>query len=137
MILILISLAVFLLLQMVPGDVAVALLGDGASPEDYQALRVKLGLDKPVFVQYLRWASNLLRGDFGTSLVSRYPVAHLYLQRLPYTLQLTLCGMLFAVVTAIPAESRPPSGTTPGPTSSSAGWPRSAPRCRTSGWGCC
>jgi peptide/nickel transport system permease protein len=102
-ILVLISLAAFLLLQLVPGDVAIALLGDGASPEDYQALRVKLGLDRPIFVQYLLWARNLLRGDFGISLVSKYPVAHLYLQRLPFTLQLTLCGMLFAVATAIPA----------------------------------
>ena len=98
-----ISLATFLLLELVPGDAATALLGDGASTEDYQLLREKLGLDQPVYVRYARWAGSMLRGDFGTSLVSRYPVAHLYLQRLPYTIQLTLCGLLFAVVTAVPA----------------------------------
>jgi peptide/nickel transport system permease protein len=102
-ILFLISLATFLLLELVPGDAATALLGDGASTEDYQLLREKLGLDQPVYVRYARWAGSMLRGDFGTSLVSRYPVAHLYLQRLPSTIQLTLCGLLFAVVTAVPA----------------------------------
>jgi peptide/nickel transport system permease protein len=102
-ILFLISIATFMLLELIPGDVAVAMLGDMASEQDYQLLREKLGLDKPIYIRYLRWAGNILRGDFGISLVSKYPVGHLFLQRLPYTLQLTLCGMLFAVVTAVPA----------------------------------
>lgn len=102
-IILLVSFVTFLLLQLIPGDVAIALLGDGASSEDYQQLREKLGLDKPLVIRYLIWAGNMLQGDLGISLINKYPVSQLFMQRLPYTLQLALCGMLFAVLTGIPA----------------------------------
>ena len=70
-----ITLLVFLFLQLIPGDPAEALLGERASAEEIAKLREKLGLNKPLYVQYLTFLGNVLRGDLGTSAVSTIPVA--------------------------------------------------------------
>ena len=66
-----ISLVVFLLMQLIPGDVAQAMLGLTARPEDVANLREALGLNEPIYVQYVRWLGQVLRGDLGISLQQR------------------------------------------------------------------
>jgi peptide/nickel transport system permease protein len=102
-ILFIVSMVVFSLIQMIPGDVATAMLGEGASDQDYQNLRENLGLDKPVYVRYIKWAGNMISGDFGKSMISKFPVTQLFAQRLPYTVQLAVCGMIFAILLGVPA----------------------------------
>lgn len=101
-VLLLVSIAVFSLVFFIPGDVTLAILGDYAAEKDVIMLREKLGLDRPIYVQYLIWLGNLLRGDMGRSLTSKYPVAALIRQRLPNTIQLALCGMFLAVIIGLP-----------------------------------
>ena len=66
-VLFIISIAVFSLILLIPGDVAAAILGFDANEKDILILREKLGLDKPFHIQYLKWLGNMLRGDFGIS----------------------------------------------------------------------
>lgn len=101
-ILFIVSVVVFSLIQLIPGDVATAMLGEGASEEDYRLLRENLGLDKPFYIRYLIWAGNMLQGDMGQSSISKFPVTQLFAQRLPYTIQLALCGMALAVIISVP-----------------------------------
>lgn len=83
------SIALFLLLYVLPGDPAAFVLGDSATPIQLATLRHTLRLDQPVPLQYLYWLGSLLRGDLGDLLVNGYPVARLIAQRLPVALQLT------------------------------------------------
>jgi peptide/nickel transport system permease protein len=101
-ILLIVSVVVFLLVQLIPGDVATALLGEGASQQDYRILREHLGLDRPIYIRYLKWAGNLLQGDMGRSVINKFPVSQLFAQRLPYTVQLALFGMILAVLISVP-----------------------------------
>ena len=85
-----ISLIVFLMLHFTPGDPARAILGDTATQEEVEALRVELGLDQPLITQYLRYMFNLIfRLDMGTSYVSHRPVFSEILVRFPNTIILT------------------------------------------------
>jgi peptide/nickel transport system permease protein len=93
---------VFLLVRIAPGDPAAILAGDYATPESIQKIRVGLGLDKPIHVQFWNFVSSLLQGDLGRSLHSRLPVSHLILQRVEPTVALALSTLSFAVLTAIP-----------------------------------
>ncbi len=102
-VLFIVSVAVFSLILLIPGDVATAVLGLDANEKDIQIIREKLGLDKPVYIQYLRWLGNVLRGDFGRSLTTKHPVGMLFAQRLPVTIQLAVLGMLLAVMIGLPA----------------------------------
>jgi peptide/nickel transport system permease protein len=88
------SVALFVLLYVLPGDPAAFVLGDSATPVQLAALRHKLHLDEPVALQYVQWLGSLLHGDLGTSLVNNYPVARLIGQRLPVALQLTSGSLL-------------------------------------------
>jgi len=83
----------FILLQLVPGDAADALLGFGASADARQELRMKLGLDKPIPVQYYLWALRAARGDLGSSTQGGVPVMDLLKDRVKNTLILTLGGL--------------------------------------------
>lgn len=89
---------VFLLIHMVPGDPVVALLGDRASPSDYEALRTALGLDLPLGQQFWNFISGLPRGDWGVSMVSHKPVLEVIGERLPATGILAAAAMGFAVI---------------------------------------
>ena len=97
-----ISLVVFLLIQMVPGDVVSALLGMRTSPEAAAALRRMFGLDQPLPVQYARWAGAILRGDLGHSLRTGLPVSYLLVSRLAVTAELAGLGVLLAVLFGMP-----------------------------------
>lgn len=98
----LITVVVFLLVHIVPGDPARLILGDTAREVDVEALRVELGLDRPLAVQYLDYAQGLLRGDLGTSLRARVPVLELVATALPRTLVLTFAALGLAAVIGIP-----------------------------------
>ncbi len=95
-----VSLLVFSMLQLVPGDPVRAILGEStaANPEQVERIRQELGLDKPLHVQYLTYVGNVVRGDFGTSIRTRKPVLEQIMLRLPSTLELTLAGLGFAIV---------------------------------------
>ncbi|MDD5265144.1 MAG: ABC transporter permease [Candidatus Bipolaricaulis sp.] len=97
---------VFFSLQLAPGDPISMLIpaesGSGTSGEVVAALRAKYGLDKPVFIQYLVYLKNLVRLDLGQSISTDRPVAEALLSRYPATLELTICGLLVAVLIALP-----------------------------------
>lgn len=95
--------AVFLLIHLIPGDPVEVMLGESALPADREALRVRLGLDDPIGVQYARYLGGALAGDLGVSLHSGRPVWEVVGERLPATVQLTFAAMLVAAAIAVPA----------------------------------
>jgi len=96
------SVLVFLLLRLVPGDPAQVILGLRATPEGVAAIHRDLGLDLPVYQQYLVWMSNLLRGNLGVDYRSHQSVAELLATRIPVTVELAAVAMLMSIVIAIP-----------------------------------
>jgi ABC-type dipeptide/oligopeptide/nickel transport system permease component len=93
---------VFSLIHLVPGDPVQAMLGESASPQDIAELRGRLGLDRPLYVQYGVFLKQLVRGSLGTSLRTNRPVTQAIAERLPATLELAAAAMLFAIIVAIP-----------------------------------
>lgn len=93
---------VFVVVRVLPGDPAVAALGDYASKETVDALREKLGLNAPLWVQYLRFLANLVRGELGTSAITGYAVGSQIVKVLPHTIELTLSAILFGYLLGIP-----------------------------------
>ncbi len=98
-----ITLLVFGFLHLIPGDPAVVLLGERATPDQVTAVRSQLGLDKPLPVQYLTFLSNLLRFNLGTSIISGIPIATELRTRWPATFELSLAAMAIALIIGIPA----------------------------------
>jgi peptide/nickel transport system permease protein len=98
---------VFFVMMIVPGDPVMVMLGavDGAqvSREVYDAMRLRLGLDQPLIVQYFHWLFNVLQGDLGISITYRTPALEVILQRLSPTLYLMVGGTVIAVIIAVPA----------------------------------
>jgi dipeptide transport system permease protein len=92
----------FLLTRALPGDPAAYFAGPAATKEAVEQVRVKLGLDKPLLVQFFRYAGDLSRGDLGASLTTGQPVATEIRTRLPASAELTLLGLLLAVAAAVP-----------------------------------
>lgn len=101
-VLFLISAIVFFVTFLIPGDPAMVVLGQGATPEALEGVRARLGLDQPVVLRYFYWLRDVLQGNLGTSILSRQPVWDLISRSLPITLYLTTLAMLIAVVIAIP-----------------------------------
>ncbi len=101
-IVLLVSIMVFSLLQLIPGDPATVILGQEATPEAKAALRRELGLDRPLIVQYFSWLGRVVQGDLGRSLVDRSPVIEHIAQRLPVTLELTIGTFIIALLIAVP-----------------------------------
>ena len=93
---------VFSLIHLVPGDPAQAILGESAAPEDVIELRHRLGLDRPLYVQYVAFLRGAVVGDLGTSLRTREPVVGTIAARLPATFELALAAMGVAVLIALP-----------------------------------
>jgi peptide/nickel transport system permease protein len=102
-ILLLVSIMVFGLIHLIPGDPARVILGQEATPEAVAELRHELGLDQPLVIQYLTWLGNVLRGDLGKSLADGTPVIDQIKQRLPVTLELTIGTFIVALLIALPA----------------------------------
>jgi ABC-type dipeptide/oligopeptide/nickel transport system permease component len=93
---------VFALIHLVPGDPAVSMLGEGATTEEVNALRTKLGLDRPLLEQYVTFLSGLARGDFGMSFRFGTPVGREIAARIPNTALLALAAMAAALTIALP-----------------------------------
>ena len=93
---------VFFIVRILPGDPAMVILGDQASMEAIDALRARLGLDRPLIVQYSDFMVGVLSGDWGTSLVSGRPVIGEILKVLPATIELTLVSLLLGALIGIP-----------------------------------
>jgi peptide/nickel transport system permease protein len=98
-----VTILVFLLVHMIPGDPAEAMLGTEAAPEAVAALRQEMGLNRPLHVQYLTWVGKMLRGDLGRSLHARAPVTELLMDKYAATAQLGLVATLISLTIAIPA----------------------------------
>lgn len=94
--------AIFVLVRLVPGDPAMAILGDQASEEALRALRQQLGIDQPILVQYLQFIGAALTGDFGRSLTSGRTVLQEVAVVLPHTIELTVAAIVIGVVLGMP-----------------------------------
>ena len=90
------------MIRVIPGDPALVVAGIDASQADIDAIRVKLGTDKPLGAQYVRWLWDVLLFDFGNSMISDQPVTRLILERFPLTLSLALLGIVISIIFAIP-----------------------------------
>ena len=101
---------VFVVVRILPGDPAVAALGDYASKEAVNALRDKMGINAPIWIQYVRFLRDLCRGNLGNSIITGYPVGAQLIKVLPYSLELTfsaiLFGFLFGIPLGVPAAVR-------------------------------
>lgn len=98
-----VSVLVFTVVHMIPGDLVDLLLGtEGGSPEQVAALRQQYGLDQPIVVQYLRWLGMVLTGNLGTSPVSGRPVLQDILAAMPITLEIAMLTMVLSVLVGIP-----------------------------------
>lgn len=103
----LVSLGSFFLLELVPGDPAVAVLGPTAAPEDYAQVREQLGLDVPVGERYVEWIGGVLSGDLGESIFPPHrSVTDMIWQRLPVTVEIALLSLLLSLVIAVPVALR-------------------------------
>jgi peptide/nickel transport system permease protein len=101
--LILVSMFVFGLQQLLPGDPILAMAGEERDPEVIELLREKYRLNDPIPMQYLYWVGGVLQGDLGTSLKTGQPVLELIGQKLPVTIQLAIMSMIFAFAIGVPA----------------------------------
>src|SRR4051812_31845223 len=96
------SLAIFLILEVLPGDPAAIMLGTAAREDTLAALRLELGLDQPALYRYLAWIGGLLHGDLGTSITYKMPVSTLVGERLAITLPLSLLAIVISTCLALP-----------------------------------
>ena len=96
------SIILFAFVHLLPGDPATAILGQHATPERVAAMREYLGLDDPLWQQYLNYLANVLRGDLGSSIINNQPVLREFLTRFPATIELTIAAMIFAAGIGIP-----------------------------------
>jgi peptide/nickel transport system permease protein len=101
--LLLVSIFVFALQQLLPGDPAEAMAGEERDPQVIEYLRAKYRLDQPIPVQYAYWLGSVLQGDFGQSIRTQLPIGEMILQKLPITIQLAVVAMLVAILIGIPA----------------------------------
>ncbi len=97
-----VSLILFLVFDLIPGDPAVAQLGTNATPERLEALREEMGLNGPVLLRYVRWLLNFVTGDFGTSYSYSIPVRDMIGEKLPISLTMTAMSFLMVLVISIP-----------------------------------
>jgi peptide/nickel transport system permease protein len=96
------TIVIFLGLRLLPGDPALILAGQDATPQTLQAIRQANGLDQPLPAQYVIWLKNVVRGDLGVSFFTRTPVAQLLQQRIPATLELGVAGMILTIIIGVP-----------------------------------
>jgi peptide/nickel transport system permease protein len=92
----------FIVVDLLPGDAAVVVAGDNATPEQVAQVRIDLQLDRPLLVRYVDWLGGVLTGDLGKSFRTGQPVAEALAQRIPVSFEITLVAQLLALVVAIP-----------------------------------
>jgi peptide/nickel transport system permease protein len=93
---------VFSLVRLIPGDVVVLMMEENQYADDIEAMRAKLGLNRPIYLQYFQWVGRALRGDLGDSLYTRRPVVSELLARVPVSLELGAVAIFFAILLGIP-----------------------------------
>ena len=97
-----VALLVFLLLRLTPGDPAAILAGDNATPEQLERIRVSLGLNQPIYIQFFTWIDKLLHGDLGVSLISNVPVLKMIGQRIEPSISIALSTIILSILIAVP-----------------------------------
>ena len=97
-----VALFVFLLLRLTPGDPAAILAGDNATPEQLERIRVSLGLNQPIYIQFFTWIDKLLHGDLGVSLISNVPVLKMIGQRIEPSISIALSTIILSILIAVP-----------------------------------
>jgi peptide/nickel transport system permease protein len=97
-----VALVVFLLLRLTPGDPAAVLAGDNATPVQLERIRTSLGLNEPLYVQFITWINKLLHGDLGVSLISNVPVLKMISQRVEPSISLAVATIILSVLVAVP-----------------------------------
>ena len=101
-VLLIISTIVFFVFHIIPGDAAEARLGEAADPQTVALVRKQLGLDRPLYVQYVDWLGHALRGDLGKSYINQQSVLSLVLEKFPATLELAVFGVLLSLLISVP-----------------------------------
>jgi peptide/nickel transport system permease protein len=96
-----ILLVTFIIVHLIPGDPCVAMLGERATPAVCHAFRERFGLDDPLLVQFARYVVNIAQGNFGDSIRFGRPVVDIIAERLPMTIELTICAMLFSTIVGV------------------------------------
>src|ERR1700744_2319755 len=97
-----VALFVFLLLRLTPGDPAAVLAGDNATPAQLERIRTSLGLNEPLYLQFITWIGKLLHGDLGVSLISNIPVLRLIGQRLEPSISISVSTIILSILIAVP-----------------------------------
>ena len=97
-----VTFAIFALLNLLPGDVSLAILGNSATPEGVARVRLELGLNDPLWLRYMRWLAQTVKGDFGRSYVSGEPVADALVRSLPVSIELMALSLLLSIPLAVP-----------------------------------
>ncbi len=101
-VLLIVSVAVFSIIHFIPGDPAKIIAGPNATPEQLESLRRRLGLDQPVWIQYLIWLRNVLTGNMGNSFINNFPVSKMIALRVPATVELAIAGSIVALLISFP-----------------------------------
>lgn len=101
-VMLLVSVAVFSIIHLIPGNPAQIVAGPNATPEQLAALEARMGLDQPLWTQYAIWLKNVLSGDLGVSYINKYPVSKMIAQRVPATVELALVSGVIALLIALP-----------------------------------
>src|SRR5689334_16649740 len=93
---------IFVSVRVLPADPALMLAGDYARPGELEAIRADLGLDRPLYVQYVVWLDHVVRGDLGRSIRTQRSVAQIFRERVPATLELALSALALGVIVGLP-----------------------------------
>ena len=101
-VLLVVTFAIFALLNLLPGDVSLAILGNNATPEGVARVRLELGLNDPLWLRYMRWLAQTVQGDFGRSYVSGESVADALVRSLPVSIELMVLSLLLSISLAVP-----------------------------------
>ena len=101
-VLLVVTFVTFTLVNLLPGDVALAILGNGATPEGVARVRVELGLNDPFWLRYVRWLIQIAHGDFGRSYISRESVTEALVRSVPVSVELMALSLVLSVSLAIP-----------------------------------
>jgi len=96
-----VSIVVFALIRMIPGDPVIIMLGERARPEDIERVREEMGFNRPIYIQYFEWVGRILRGDLGTSIINRTAVMDELKYRLSATVEMIIVGMIIGLIIGI------------------------------------
>jgi len=96
-----VSILVFSLIRLIPGDPVVVMLGERARAEDVARVRQEMGFDRPIYIQYIEWLRRVVTGDLGKSIIGRMPVTDELKQRLPATIEMVFFAMIIGVVIGV------------------------------------